>query len=386
MTESPENSGASRYVYYSQKLYLDLLVKSVLGLIYEDPPFPRFGDEIFDLETRLKGLDWPTKAYTMVGLKRLMNARQLAETVLWENVPGDFLEAGVWRGGVGIMLRGVLSAYNVSDRRLWLADSFEGLPPPDKDEYPSDSASEFHTCPELAINIDQVKQNFRKYDLLDDQIVFLKGWFKDTLPRAPVEKIALLRLDGDLYESTMQGLVSLYDKVSENGYIIIDDYHCVPQCAQAVEDFCAKRNISPVLNEIDGVGVYWQKQTAASESSALPGDTGEDRDVMQQDTHYVRINQVLNKRYVQLAERDAMIADRDARLIEKNARIAEGEVALAERDARIAEREVETARRIAERDLQINELKHAIELMEYSRSWRIPAPLRYVTRLLSGRR
>ncbi len=397
MTDLSENSGSPRYVYNSQKTYLDLLVKSVLGLIYEDPPYPRFGDEVFNLDTRLKGLDWPTKALTMVGLKRLMNARQLAENVIWENVPGDFLEAGVWRGGVGIMLRGVLSAYGVSDRCLWLADSFEGLPPPDKDAYPSDSASEFHTCPELAVNIDQVKGNFRKYDLLDDQVVFLKGWFKDTLPQAPIDKIALLRLDGDLYESTMQGLVSLYDKVSDNGYIIIDDYHCVPQCAQAVEDFCAKRNISPVLNEIDGVGVYWRKQSASSglAADASGGDTGAaaDSDVMQQDTHYVRINQVLNKRYVQLAERDAMIAERDARLAEKDALIVEKDVAqaelIADRDEQLAERDARFAEQkalLAERDVSIQNLEHTIELMEYSRSWRITAPLRYITGLLSGRK
>ena len=383
MTDSPENSGTSRYVYHSQKLYLDLLVKSVLGLIYEDPPYPRFGDEKFDLDTRLKGLDWPTKAYTMVGLKRLMNARQLAENVIWENVPGDFLEAGVWRGGVGILLRGVLSAYGVSDRRIWLADSFEGLPPPNKNDYPSDSASEFHTCPELAINMEQVRQNFRKYDLLDDQVVFLKGWFKDTLPRAPVEKIALLRLDGDLYESTMQALDALYDKVSQNGYIIIDDYHCVPQCEQAVEDFCARRNIIPDINEIDGVGVYWRKQSAASETPAGSDDVGRQSDAMRQDTHYVRINQVLNKRYVQLAERDAMIAERDARLVEKETMIGEKTVALAElaadRDRRLAERDAQLAALKAELAAREKTLEHRIQLMENSRSWRITAPLRYVT-------
>ena len=383
MTASPEDSGVSRYVYYSQKLYLDLLVKSLLGLIYEDPPFPRFGGETFNLETRLKGLDWPTKAYTMVGFKRLMNARQLAETVLWENVPGDFLEAGVWRGGVGILLRGVLSAYGVSDRRLWLADSFEGLPPPDRDGYPSDSASEFHTCPELAVNIEQVKANFRKYDLLDDQVMFLKGWFKDTLPQAPVEKIALLRLDGDLYESTMQALDALYDKVSENGYVIIDDYHCVPQCEQAVEDFCAQRNIAPVINEIDGTGVYWRKTSAQAEASPGSGDIDRVSDVMRPDAHFVRINQVMNKRYVQLAERDAMIAERDARLAEKEALIGEKEVALAELaadcDRRLADREAQLAALKAEREARENDLKHRIRLMENSRSWRITAPLRYVT-------
>lgn len=401
MTDLPEENGDTRYVYNSQKLYLDLLTRSLLGLIYEDPPIARFGNDVFNLEHRLQGLDWPTRAFTMVGLKRLMNARQLAETVIFENVPGDFLEAGVWRGGVGIMLRGVLSAYNISNRRLWLADSFEGLPPPNAADYPLDSASEFHTYPELSVTMDQVKENFRKYDLLDDRVVFAKGWFKDTLPQAAIEKIALLRLDGDLYESTMQGLVSLYDKVSPNGYIIIDDYHCVPQCAQAVEDFCAKRNISPALHEIDGVGVYWQKLSDASPASnEAPGGEDErmptDRNVMCRDAHYVKINAVLNKRYLQLAEREAMIAERDTRLQEKEALIMEKETELtaaaavqAEYEGQLAERDTRLAELkalLGQRDVRIQELRETVEAMEYSRSWQVTAPLRYFSGLLFGKK
>ena len=379
MTEKPETGDATRYVSKGQQLYLDLLVKSILGLIYEDPPFPRFGAGTFDLNARIKGLDWPTRAHTMVGLKRLMNARQLAENVLWDNVPGDFLEAGVWRGGVGIMLRGVLSAYGVDDRRIWLADSFEGLPAPDKDQYPSDSASAFHTCPELAVDMETVKRNFRKYDLLDDQVVFLKGWFKDTLPAAPVEKIALLRLDGDLYESTMQALTALYDKVSDRGYIIIDDYHCVPQCAQAVEDFCAARNIAPVLNEIDGVGIYWRKIDAARDPSVPETwEASPAPDFLAPEARFIRINQVLNKRYVQLAERDAAIADLEARLTalaaERDARLAERDVAVAGLEVRLAE----TRAALAEAEARAQALKRTIELMERSRSWRLTAPLRFV--------
>ncbi|MEW6077215.1 MAG: TylF/MycF/NovP-related O-methyltransferase [Thermodesulfobacteriota bacterium] len=380
MTHTTDSGGSGRYVCSSQQLYLDLLVKSILGLIYEDPPFPRFGSGTFDLDTRIKGLDWPTRAHTMVGLKRLMNARQLAENVLWENVPGDFFETGVWRGGVGILLRGVLSAYGVAGRRVWLADSFEGLPAPDKAAYPSDSASAFHTCPELAVDMEQVKNNFRKYDLLDDQVVFLKGWFKDTLPVAPVEQIALLRLDGDLYESTMQALTALYDKVSENGYIIIDDYHCVPQCAQAVEDFCALKNIAPVICEIDGVGVYWQKTSVPASCSA--GENKPLPELLTPEARFVKINQVFNKRYVQLAERDAMIAERDARLAESREQIAGRDAELAERRAQIAERDARLAERdarLAEREALARALEQTIELMRKSRSWRITAPLRYIT-------
>jgi hypothetical protein len=103
----------------------------------------------------------------------------------------------------------------------------------------------------------QRKKNFEN-GLLDEQVKFLKGWFKDTLPNAPIQKLALLRLDGDMYESTMDALLALYDKVSVGGYIIVDDYHVVEGCKRAIHDFLSQRNLNPVLEEIDGVGVYWK--------------------------------------------------------------------------------------------------------------------------------
>jgi len=89
----------------------------------------------------------------------------------------------------------------------------------------------------------------------------LKGWFKDTLRNPNIERLALIRLDGDMYESTMDGLVNLYPKLSAGGYIIIDDYHVVPACKQAVHDYCATNGISPAFAEIDGVGIYWKKES-----------------------------------------------------------------------------------------------------------------------------
>jgi hypothetical protein len=194
----------------------------------------------------------------MIGVKRMGNLRTIAESVIWHHVPGDFIETGVWRGGACILMRAVLKAYGVKNRRVWVADSFEGLPPPDTVNYPADEGDNFHKYSELAVSLDQVKQNFERYDLLDDKVVFLKGWFKDTLPSALIDKLAILRLDGDMYESTMGALSALYDKVSPGGYVIIDDYHVVEGCRKAVHDFLSRRNLAPVIHEIDGVGVYWR--------------------------------------------------------------------------------------------------------------------------------
>lgn len=232
----------------------------LVGLIYEDLPLPINDQKIeFDEQNREYGWDWPSHAHTMIGARRLANVRALVESVIGENVPGDLIETGVWRGGACIMMRAVLDAYNVEDRKVWLADSFEGLPAPDDKNYPSDKGETFHEYKELSVPLDKVKSNFEKYGLLDDQVRFLKGWFRDTLPDAPIEQLALLRLDGDLYESTIQALDALYDKLSIGGYVIVDDYNVVKGCKQAVQDFLEARQITPELVEIDGVGVYWQK-------------------------------------------------------------------------------------------------------------------------------
>lgn len=243
----------------TRERYLDLMQHCLTGTIYEDLPLPVLGQKTYDPQLREYGWDWPSKAHTMIGSKRLSNVRAVVESVVKHKVPGDLMETGVWRGGACIMMRAVLEAYGIKDRRVWLADSFEGLPAPSPEVYPADEGEKFHEFSELAVSVEEVKLNFSKYGLLNDQLVFLKGWFKDTLPSAQVDKLAVLRLDGDLYESTIIPLEALYDKVSVGGYVIVDDYHVVKGCKQAVQDFFAARQIHPELVEIDGVGVFWQK-------------------------------------------------------------------------------------------------------------------------------
>ena len=238
--------------------YLQLMLGCLTGSIYEDPPLKALGSDTFDAKLREYGWDWPSVAHSMIGRRRMGNLRELAEEVLFNRVPGDFIETGVWRGGACIYLRAILEAYGVRDRRVWAADSFEGLPPPDP-AYPADAGDTFHTYTELAVPIEAVKRNFEKYGLLDEQVAFLKGWFKDTLPGAPTGPLAILRMDGDMYESTMDALTHLYDRVSQGGYVIVDDYRVVEGCRKAVDEFRAMRNIMDEIIEIDGVGIFWQK-------------------------------------------------------------------------------------------------------------------------------
>ncbi len=211
-------------------------------------------------ERRADGNDWPPFAETMVGELRLRNAADCAVDVLRRDVPGDFIETGVWRGGVTILLRGVLAAHGDTKRRVFVADSFSGLPTPDTVRFPADDGKDLSSVPELAVSADEVGKNFARYDLLDDQVVFLEGWFRDTLPEAPIESLALLRLDGDLYESTIDALEALYPKLSVGGYCIVDDYHSWDSCKAAVDDYRSAHDIDDEIQTIDWSGAYWRRE------------------------------------------------------------------------------------------------------------------------------
>jgi O-methyltransferase/8-demethyl-8-(2,3-dimethoxy-alpha-L-rhamnosyl)tetracenomycin-C 4'-O-methyltransferase len=239
-------------------MYLDLLERSLTGMLFEDPSISPWSSKTYDPETRLIGRDWPALALTMIGLVRLRNLRVLAETVLADGIAGDLLEAGVWRGGACILMRGVLAAHGIIDRKVWVADSFAGLPPPDPETYPADANDEHSTVDALRVSSDVVEANFRRYGLLDSQVRFLKGWFSETLPTAPIDRLAILRLDGDMYSSTIQILDALYAKVSPGGYVIVDDY-ILAGCRQAVDDFRARHSIGSELVDVDGAAVYWRK-------------------------------------------------------------------------------------------------------------------------------
>lgn len=212
----------------------------------------------FEREKRIMGQDWPVVAHTMIGMKRLDNLQNCIETVVAEDIAGDFIETGVWRGGSVIFMRGMLKALNVQDRSVWVADSFEGLPRPDADKYPEDANDTHYTYDFLKVSKETVEANFAAYGLLDEKVVFLKGWFKDTLHKADIDKLAILRLDGDMYESTMDALNALYDKLSVGGFVIVDDY-CIKNCEAAISDFRRERGISDPIIEIDGTGVFWRR-------------------------------------------------------------------------------------------------------------------------------
>jgi len=195
--------------------------------------------------------------YTMIGRHRMDEIDACVTTVIDDRVPGDLVECGTWRGGAAILMRGILAARAERGRSVWVVDSFAGLPPPTGEHETFDLSAEHF--PQLAVARERVAENFERFGLLDGRVRFLEGWFKETLPDAPIKRIAVLRLDGDLYESTMIPLTALYDRVSPGGYIIVDDYGALPGCRAAIDEFRATRGIDDPIVRVDWTGVHWRK-------------------------------------------------------------------------------------------------------------------------------
>ena len=156
-------------------------------------------------------------------------------------------------------MRAVLAATGDETRKVWLFDSFAGLPKPDAKNYPQDEPDRLWTFNEyLAVSVTEVKANFERFDLLDERTRFVEGWFRDTVPTTKVDSISVLQLDGDLYESTWLVLDHLYPKVSPGGFVIIDDY-ALDTCKAAVDDFRTRHRIHSPVSTIDWSGIFWRK-------------------------------------------------------------------------------------------------------------------------------
>jgi O-methyltransferase len=269
----------------AETLYIDLLKRLLARSVFDEnvvPVAPRRGSRKQRLyaplekalsakglvlarriESRDAFLESPPaqirNAETLIGPVGLENVQYCVEDVLKYEVPGDLIEAGVWRGGAVLFMRGLLAAHGDSNRIVWAADSFAGLPSPEESRYHEDErAGDWANQSWLAVPLDEVRENFARYGLLDERVRFLVGWFHDTLPHAPFDQLSIIRVDADMYGSTMDALRFLYPKLSVGGYVIIDDYW-LPDCRAAVNTFRAENEITEELVAVDRAIVYWQR-------------------------------------------------------------------------------------------------------------------------------
>lgn len=266
--ESPES-------FRLRHLYLEMVKRSVGDFLYDfDGKYTRDRQtsvSYTDLRTGRKhlisdydelkenGLIGSNFAHTLIGRKRLDQLQEAVETVIREGIPGDLIETGVLRGGACIFMRAILEAYQERTRRVWVADSFVGFPENTFDELKAHGMVDPAALNRWAAPLEEVQATFQRYGLLDEQVQFLKGWFADTLPQAPIEKLAVLRLDADLYSATRESLECLYPKLSPGGFLIVDDYYAFDDCRRAVREYRSEHGIAETLVRVDPACVYWRK-------------------------------------------------------------------------------------------------------------------------------
>ncbi len=211
------------------------------------------------------------RPFTMVSYRRLANVYELCLRAALERVGGAFVECGVWKGGAAAVMA-CLAREEGARRRTWLFDSFEGLPEPSAEDgaearrYSGGrDGGKLQPIGKCAASVEEVER-FLFSDLeFDPALVSLrKGWFQDTLPaaRAEIGPIALLRLDGDWYESNRVCLENLYDGVVPGGFVILDDYFHWEGCRRATDEFLAKSGGKAEIRRIDGSGAWFRKPVA----------------------------------------------------------------------------------------------------------------------------
>ena len=245
-----------------------------------------------------------TKLPTVVDATRLNWTIALAQAAL--DVPGDYVETGVFRGGTSIVMMRVLDRAG-SSKRHWACDSFKGIPKPTREDRvrtmvgaacltknatagsssfaKMDTAGLTASCSRGKPGVfkgqwygsrEGFEQNLARFAVTTQRLRIVPGWFNESLPPAGLKSIAFLRVDGDLYASTRDALERLEPLVSEGGFVYIDDYGSFRGCAAAVDEYRAKRGSTETLHPILGASrrnrfqaLWWQKSSSPKKRSGF---------------------------------------------------------------------------------------------------------------------
>lgn len=236
-------------------LYLDLLESALTGLLCGDATLNPLTLKA-DSEVRVIEGGRATVAGSIVTLEELRCLRVLADRVIVEGIPGDMLDAGGWRRGACIYLRGVLAARDIRDRRIWALDLFEALPSPDS-EGSGDANGSDRKVNGTAVTLEQAQARFHRYGLFDSQVNFLEGFGRDILPSALIEQLSLLCLGGETYSLTLESLEALYPRVAAGGCVLLTGF--AEEGRKALREYRLREGIEDELHEVDGAAVYWRK-------------------------------------------------------------------------------------------------------------------------------
>ena len=199
----------------------------------------------------------------MTSVERMYGLFKAVEYLIDSNISGDFVECGVWKGGSTMLIANTLIQLNSNDRKIYLYDTFEGMPEPTENDYyisnkKTHAVDRWKKQQKQDINtwcftpLTEVKNNMYSTGYPKNKIIFIKGKVENTIPKTIPSEIALLRLDTDWYESTKHELIHLYPLLSKNGVLIIDDYGHWAGAKKAVDEYFSKNFI--LLNRIDYTG------------------------------------------------------------------------------------------------------------------------------------
>lgn len=314
-------SGPSDDPEQLRKAYLDVLKLCLCDLhgttavsVWRDPERGMMSRVLRedDLQIRAFGVDWPLQGLTMVGLSRLDDLQSCVESIVTHGVEGDLIEAGTWRGGASMLMRATLDSLGATDRRVWLADSFEGFPEPD-DAHPD--TERLADVEYVAVPMDEVRGNFARFGL-EVGVEYRPGFFHETMPGLRGNRWSIVRLDGDSYEATWLTLQSLYPGLSVGGYLIVDDYGALEECRRAVGEFRERHGIEEPIEEVDWTAVRWRRTDPTPiEDVDIPGVRGpsangkprERREAPTRRSHVPHMAEVALRE--KLAERDRELAE-----------------------------------------------------------------------------
>ena len=240
--------------------HVDLLKRTITNYHYlgGDASFEDFRAAThYDLQESQWKVDPLARPLTLLTKAQLDLVDKAVLDLEARKVRGDYIEAGVWRGGVIILLRALMDAYGITQRKVVAADSFAGIPRNVRAQNdPVDLWKD-----RWVASLREVQQNVARFGLLDDRIEFLPGFFADTLKHLAGRKFALVRLDSDSYDSVETSLQHLYPLVPPGGVVIIDDWH-LAGCRQAVVDYRARHGVRDEIHEYEA-NAYWTKQRNA---------------------------------------------------------------------------------------------------------------------------
>jgi hypothetical protein len=217
-----------------------------------------------DMEERFLAIASKCTNFSMTSMERMYALWTATEFIIKNNIEGDFVETGVWKGGSAMLMCKTLMDNHIDNRKIYLYDTYEGMTEPGENDFSYNNVkakkiyysklNDKGKSEWCYSSIDEVKENLMQTGYPENNLVFVKGRVEDTIPGIIPGPIALLRLDTDWYESTKHELIHLFPLLVQKGVLIIDDYGHWKGCRKAVDEYFVNNQLTILLNRIDNTG------------------------------------------------------------------------------------------------------------------------------------